>query len=364
MKYILRNIVTFIKKDKVTFCMMQICAFLAGIMLCFSYGIFQNYQAEDLAWNGDYQLKITFEPGVTKGSLDACLWKLPNQVTDRVECFSVTAHPEENVEAECRFTLQEGHIAICRTFGDNLFKNQKADVYFTPELEREGAYAALAGTALGKTEGGTVTLQGKEYQVIGTQSWEEDSYLLPWASLADDTKLSEDGITLVFDTAYTEEQYREVDEVFSRKMGDTVHVPVLEKGEGSPKKFTGTMLLSAALMSAVIAVDFSLLYLYILEKRRRQYGIFMLCGMGKGRVLVMCVTECMLCVLPFFLAGILVFHMAMLPWMEGAYRYLSGIYAPDVYAALFLLFLAVSLLVCALMLAPGLLGASVREHLM
>lgn len=364
MKYILRNIVTFIKKDKVTFCMMQICAFLAGIMLCFSYGIFQNYQAEDLAWNGDYQLKITFEPGVTKGSLDACLWKLPNQVTDRVECFSVTAHPEENVEAECRFTLQEGHIAICRTFGDNLFKNQKADVYFTPEQETKGVYVALAGTSFGKEEGDTVRLQEKEYQVIGIQSWSANRLLLPWASLADDTKLSEDGITLVFDTAYTEEQYREVDEVFSREMGDTIHVPVLEKGEGSPKKFTGTMLLSAVLMSAVIAVDFSLLYLYILEKRRRQYGIFVLCGMKKSRVFAMCMTECMLCVLPLFLTGTLVFHMAVLPWMEEVYRYLSGIYSPDVYAALLLLFLTVSLLVCGLLLVPRLLGASVREYLM
>lgn len=364
MKYILRNIAAFIKKDKMTFCMMQVCALLAGIILCFGYGIFRNYQAEDLAWNGDYQLKITFETGVTKERLDACLGKLSDQVTDRVECFSVTAYPEEGVKAQCRFTLQDGRAAICQVFGDNLYKNHMADVYFTPEQEREGAYAALAGTALGETEGGTVTLQGKEYQVIGTQSWEEDGYLLPWASLAGDTKLSENGITLGFDTAYTEEQYRETAEIFSREMGEMVHVPVLEKGEGSPKKFTGTMLLAAALMSAVIAVDFSLLYLYILEKRRRQYGIFMLCGMGKGRVLAMCVTECMLCVLPFFLVGIYVFHMAVLPWMEGTYRYLSWIYAPDVYAALFLLFLAVSLLVCALMLAPGLLGASVREYLM
>lgn len=347
-----------------TFCMIQVCAFLAGIMLCFSYGIFRNYQAERLAWDGQYQLRITLSSDVTKRALDECLLHLSEQITDHVECFSVTVCPEDGVKTECRFTLKDGKTRICESFGLNLFKNGMADTYFTPEQETAGEQVALLGENYpAKDAADYVELQGKPYRVIGKQSWLTDSVLVPWASLDGETVLDERGITLVFDTAYTWEQYQEVAGIFQRELGTQAGVPDMEKGDGAPKKFTRTMLLASALITAVIAVDFSLLF-YILEKRKRQYGIFMLCGMSRYEVIKMCLTECMLCVVPLFLSGILFLHIMVRNWMQQAYRYMNGVYSAEVYMILFLLFAGISLLALGIMIVPKLFSTSVKKYLL
>lgn len=372
LKYIIKNIKQFYRTDRTVFLIIQLCAFLSGIMLCFSYGIYRNYQAEQLAWGGNCELQIRFsgkregKTGVTKQELDECLQNLPDWITRRIECIFVDAWIDGNLSTECRFTVKNGKTAICETFMENLLKNNMADVYFSEAQEENGDAVALLykaehasfqnGLAPGQEQDGYVELQGRKYRVIGTQSWTKNSVLVPWASLDGSTLLDDSGVSLIFDTAYTEPQYRKIAEIFTQKMGAWVRIPPMEEGAGSPKKLAWTMIAAAVLISASIAGDFSLLYLYILEKRKRRMRIFLLCGMDRRRVMKMYLAECMICIVPLFLAGMLFFHFGIMPKLYAIYPYMDGVFSMDVYLVLVFLFLAVSGAVLGTTVIPELIA--------
>ena len=59
-------------------------------------------------------------------------------------------------------------------------------------------------------------------------------------------------------------------------------------------KIVVTMTAIAVLITLVISLNFTILYLYILDKRKRQMGIFLVCGLNRGRQGIY-VWECICC---------------------------------------------------------------------
>ena len=91
-------------------------------------------------------------------------------------------------------------------------------------------------------------------------------------------------------------------------------------------KIAVTMTAIAVLITLVISLNFTILYLYILDKRKRQMGIFLVCGLNRGRAVGIYVWECILLSLPAFCLGMLFFHIIIRPFLYPVYHYLDGVY--------------------------------------
>lgn len=381
LKYIKKNLKTFIKTDKLTFVMIQLCVFLSAVMLCFSYGIYRNYEAERLAWEGQTTLRIAFPEKkdgthVTKGELNQCLKNMPERLLKEIEAFYVSVQLEEGLAIECTFSIWDGKFTGHKSLGENMIRNGFADLYFTEEQEENGEAAALLTDGqnmenrtpakerlLQEAESGYIELQGKSYRVIGRlKGW--DDLMVPWMSLDDTSVLGENGVTLGFYTAFTAREYQEISDFFQGELGSGIKTEPMEGGDRAPKRIIWTMIMTAGLIAAVTAVDFSLLYLYLLEKRKSLMGIFLICGMNRGQVTGMYFLECLLCILPGFLLGMGCWHFALLPLVGGIYRYMERIYTVSVYAGLVLLFLAISAAVMGAAVVRKLMSIPVREYLL
>lgn len=381
LKYIKKNLKTFIKTDKMTFVMIQLCVFLSAMMLCFRYGIYRNYEAERLAWDGQKTLRIAFpekEDGthVTKEELNQCLKNMPERLLKEIEAFYVSVQLKEDLAIECTFSIRDGKVTGCKSYGENMIQDGFVDLYFTEEQEENGEAAALLTDGqdaenlspvikrlLEEAKSGYIELQGKKYRVLGRiKGWED--LRVPWKSLDDASVLGEAGVMLSFYTAFTDSQYREVSDFFQGELGDRIEIEPMEGGDRSPARIIWTMIMTAGLIAAVTAVDFSLLYLYLLEKRKSLMGIFLICGMNRGQAIRMYFLECLLCTLPGFLLGMGCWHFALLPLVGGVYRYMERIYTVSVYAGLVLLFLAISAAVVGAAVVRKLMSIPVREYLL
>ncbi|MCC8023205.1 MAG: hypothetical protein LIO46_05420, partial [Clostridiales bacterium] len=103
-----------------------------------------------------------------------------------------------------------------------------------------------------------------------------------------------------------------------------------------------------ALMSAAIAllavVNIAYLFRYVLEQRRRTFGVSMLCGCSRKRASRLLLGETVLYLFLCFGVCVPVFHWGLSPWFLELSGYRFSLDAVD-YGILFVVYTAASLLV-------------------
>ena len=382
LKYTIKNIMLLINEKRIL-CLMFICIFISGIMISFSFGIYQNYANERLASNNLLtNLVIGFQDDkennryVTKEMLDRCIEQFSDNIKNKVDCFLVIPEIENKLYTECRFSVKDGVFASGEKIKENFLRADWVDTYFSEEQEAKGEPVVLIfdkGGSQNKTpvtdrllkEGGNgfIWLQGKKYHIIGTQTILTDSVLVPYASLDKKTILGKEGVTIMFRTMFTGEQYKEITGIMEKELGELAVIPPMESVDDIQLKIAVTMTAIAVLITLVISLNFTILYLYILDKRKRQMGIFLVCGLNRGRAVGIYVWECILLSLPAFCLGMLFFHIIIRPFLYPVYHYLDGVYTSKTYLFIFAVYCIVSFTVLSAAVAGHILKKPVRYYL-
>lgn len=382
LKYTIKNI-KLLLNEKWIFWLMTGCVFISGIMISFSCGIYYNYTTEYLASNSLLtNIVIGFVEDkennhyVTKGMLDRCLLQFSSNITEKAGCFLVMPIIEDGINTECRFSIKGGKFASGENTKENFIRANWVDAYFSEEQEREGEPVALIYDKTGiqnKTpvtdrllqngENGYIWLQGRNYRIIGTQKVVTDSVLVPYASLDKNTSLGREGLTIMFRTAFTREQYEEVANILKKEMGELVIIPPLENTDNAQLQIAMTMVAIAVLITSVISLNFIILYLYMLDKRKRQMGIFLLCGMSRYRAAGIYITESILLSVTAFCLGMLAFHFFILPFLYPVYHYLEGFYTGETYLLIFAVYCMASSFVLGMAIAVHVLKKPIRYYL-
>lgn len=360
--HILKKIRIMFIREKVIFSLIVICTFISSIVLCFSFGLFCNYiekkneQVYELT-----MLEIGFDclidegKYITKKQVENCVMQLPESVTDDVEMFFVRVRLENDVFLECRFTIRDGNYFLCETVRDNLIRSGDLKNYFTESDEIKGNKAAIIPGGewdwndLSVLDGmmiddNNILIQGESYQIIGYHGW-GSRILIPFASLDDDTIIDSMGMSVMFDKSINLRQYKEVKRVVEQSLGDFAHVqemPVLDKFQ---RMLYNTALLIVALVTVLVAVNFSILYHFILLQRRKDLGIFLLCGLNKNRASAYITIGCYTYLFPSFVLGIIVYHFMMLPYVTWMIPYAGVDYNFLAYSLLTIIFCMVSVLI-------------------
>lgn len=367
-KYLLKNLKSFRKNERIIYILVIVCVFVSSIMISFSYGIYRNYLSEKEAQNYQLtQLQIKFtedsdKGDVTKEKLDRCLLRFSEELDKKIDCFLITARVNEDMVTECRFTIKNGKFSRCDVFKENMIKGDFLKVYFTQEQEETGQAVMLIynrrkyetpapATDKIKRESGFAQLQGKSFEIIGTQRWLVDSVLIPYAALAEDTTLMEKGLSMSFTSAITEQQYEEITEIFQQELGDLASIPPMGKSDISSEDIYNTMIVLAVLIAIVAAVNLAILFLYVLAAREREFGIFLICGLNRNQITRLYLLECAVLCIPVFISGLVAYNWMILPIMQKSYLYMAGIYSISIYITMFFIYFFVTslILVCAVM---------------
>ena len=377
MKFIIKNTVRFLKNETLIFMVILICVLCSSLILNFSYGLYQNYHVK----KNEYELEThKIVPAIaegctlTKGELKNYSLALGQDTLDAMEVIYGMASisdfdPEKNGPMYMRYTIRNGQFQICETT-KNAFEKQGQIIwgrYITNEEEAVGANVVLLPTASDEqlyqslmTDDTTIRLFGKNYEVIGKYNGAGGCPIVPFLTVPDSIPL--DGFGIRFYKSVTKTQYNQIvntaNELLPGKLiFEDLHLP----DNDTIYLYNNTMLI-AVLISVVSAINFAMLYLYMVKRRSHELSVFRICGCTKSKAVRLYLGECILISVPVYFVGVALYIILLKRLLSDVFEYMEQAYSVKIYLIIFLIYLAVVLLIMEIVIRKK-ISSSVMEGL-
>ncbi|MBE6845703.1 MAG: FtsX-like permease family protein [Ruminococcus sp.] len=384
MKFILKNLKSFIQNEKMIFLLIFICIITSSFIINFSYGLYQNYNVikeEEESENYNITIDINDKSNVSKEKIKKCVLSISPETNDKIIMYSFNLEIEPFTEESnwglmrTDFTIRNNHFHPCEILYKNLQElgNWQGGEYFNEQQEINGELVAVVHSIntisqdncfttplTTRIEGNKrwIMVQNKEYEVIGYNTV-YSAPLIPFESLDEDT-MFRDFIYISFENPITNAQYKEVKKNFEATFGDAVTVPDLDIPEAEIIYLYNTIILISIMIAVLAAINFAVLYRYILSKRTKTLAVFRICGCTKFKALGMFLSECMMIAVPLFALTTLIYDKFVLPKLGKHFEYIESAYSTKLYLLIFGIYIAATLVVLIFMIS-GFLRKNIRE---
>lgn len=367
-KYTLKNIKSFFINNFIIFILLVISTITSAIVIFFSYGVYQNYNTilsykeDDLS--DDYigiNYVNTGSEYVTKRDLLNCLSEIDdisNELREQIIQYDVEGIIDNN-SYEFKFLYSDGKFKVAEEFKENLKKydNLTEGTYWSDYEEANGICVALISdpavfgeiSALDSIKyGNQLKIGEKIYDIIGKQAWNENGAMFPFSTVADEQLLTSTLIS--FNSAVSVKTYNQIRDVFNNYMGDKAVFEEIRTIDKDTYYTYKTVILISVFIALIAAINFMILYRYIMSTRKRTTAIFRILGLTPAKLNFMNMSECIILIVPFFILGMVLYQTVFLPRLHTYFVYMQDAYTPFVYFLLFVIFISVSLIVIGIML--------------
>lgn len=367
-KYTLKNIKSFFINNFIFFILLVISTITSAIVIFFSYGVYQNYNTilsykeDDLS--DDYigiNYVNTGSEYVTKRDLLNCLSEIDdisNELREQIIQYDVEGIIDNN-SYEFKFLYCDGKFKVAEEFKENLKKydNLTEGTYWSDYEEANGICVALISdpavfgeiSALDSIKyGNQLKIGEKIYDIIGKQAWNENGAMFPFSTVADEQLLTSTLIS--FNSAVSVKTYNQIRDVFNNYMGDKAVFEEIRTIDKDTYYTYKTVILISVFIALIAAINFMILYRYIMSTRKRTTAIFRILGLTPAKLNFMNMSECIILIVPFFILGMVLYQTVFLPRLHTYFVYMQDAYTPFVYFLLFVIFISVSLIVIGIML--------------
>lgn len=413
MSMILRNLRGLWKNERLLLCIMVICVFSSSLLLQFAYGLYQNYHV--IRSEAESNLKemigrIPQNVTLTRGEFASFVETLPREITDQIDLFLCqgdagsipehidltdeqrqTLHEEftaqsgylkmidddgtehiitfdENtkfsdvigVELVFQFMYRDGSYYFSETVQDNLQKQGMIDAkrFFTKQQYAAGEHVAVLQVNEHSNQyaylrplinGDTITLWKQPYRII---SKDTDFFplIVPFTAVPDDLPLNS-SFVLGFTRSITRTQYDTVIATANQTLSGKVTFESLAIPDSESRYLYSNIMLLSVLIAVLSAINFVMLYHYILQRRSRTLAIFRITGCTAGRAVRMYLGECLAVSVPVYLIGLCVYIPLMQRVLSKLFPYMAEAYSAKIYAAIFGMYLIIMLLMLSVMIS-------------
>ncbi len=357
-------------------------------MIHFSYGLYQNYQLKKqydlsderkivLTLQGDFDEtsdnelnddESYFMPAdsaksyVTVDLLKKYVAEFSNSYTDKLKYIEATAIVDK-LPFHMNFSIKDGLIIKSDEFEKEVEDNAMLESgrYFTEEEYRKGEKVAICWDYLHwNTMSSPVSkrmavdkkilhIQGKDYKIIAYGIIDIDRPVIPITSLEDTTPFTGE-IVFNFKKPIRQEQYDIVVEKTEKIFGDKAVVAAANLPDDDAVYLYNTIIMVTIFITLVSAINFAVLYRYILSSRKQALMVYRICGLSFCRVVLLYLGECTALTITAYFIGVLLFENVILKKISGYYEYMSSSYSSYIYFVLFAVYFLISLLVLTLMI--------------
>lgn len=381
MNYILKNIKQFSTKSTMIFVLFVVCEISAVLIILFSYGTFNHFQAEkDIESKkiDQQQFSISFgnivdtikdESGntlyyfgdgvITVDQFRQVLDKLNDKTKSRLPGFYFTIDYNDKgflkylnndemviqtndedisdvllpMEFRLEFNENLNDYSLYEEFLNNLSMSEGR--YFTYE-EYAGDENLIVLPINGKKEylEKTVELLGKKYTVIGIA---DSGTNVPFKTVGGDNTIKD--ISILDDNVIMIQDYYKLREAFVSVMGDQVLFPPVNAVDFSEIKFFNSIIYISVALAVVSAINLAILFRYVLNSRRKQLAIFLINGCTRNKLRRMYIIEILMISVTVFLVFSCVYHFVILPKLSFFFDYIRDVYNFKIYIYMFVIYL-------------------------
>jgi hypothetical protein len=350
---------------------------ISAFVICFSYGLYQNYNVvidEGESEQRELEILPTSNNGVEETSVTTKMLidtlkslsadTLKNIKSVNCDAIVATSAIEKNV-----FSFYFGYdgktFYPCGTdscFTDKQYNSFEKIVAINPALRTDDAsYMSIAVADIGDEwmcnnigDSQSIEIGGDDYKIVN-EDFNDGVLIAPITAFYNDTPLRlHNGnwcVYLEFTTDISRSQYDDIVGAVAMNMGDSAKVPDMDISPASELFYYKTILLVSVMISVLAALNFAVLYRFVLQKRIKTLTIFRLCGCTKNRIVRLYLSECMLVGLPLFAVTEIAFDRLALPALSGIFEYIGYAYSPILYLAIFGIYAVSSFVVLLIMIS-------------
>lgn len=129
--------------------------------------------------------------------------------------------------------------------------------------------------------GDTVSLDGTDYKIIGENDLSNSNFEIPYTTLLN--QQIADSISVILPQYTSAEEYQRVEEYIKSNTDLQVKSIVMSKRDEELDRRSSSDLQFSVFVFALAFINFTYLYRYILEKRKRTFSVFKILGCGNVR---------------------------------------------------------------------------------
>ena len=142
---------------------------------------------------------------------------------------------------------------------------------------------------------------------------------------------------------------KKIDEVFRDDM------PEVEQPEPKPlleKQFNNMIYVLSFIMIAVVILNISRLYTFIMSTRKKSLAVFSICGASKFTIFAMYISEIFITLLASFIMGFLIFRFGLIGIISSIYPSFLEFFTFRIYLMIFGIYMTVGLIVMTANIIP------------
>lgn len=369
LKYTFKNIASFIKNNFMIFVLLVMSTLTSSVVLLFSYGIYQSYHitlsyADSSTADHNIVMWYTEDESkcVTKDDLLPCLDaidRIQDALGEDIEMYSVE-YMIDGIKYGSDFRYEDSSFAVSEVhaeffekydmlkdgsyWGDYEEANAVCVAIVNDENEVDDSHMEEYKAAL---HGDSIEIGGNEYKIIGVGSVGGLAEF-PFSTVSGDTMLL--STIVYFDSYVATDVYDEIADIFSTYMGDRVEIDEAKTFDRDTIYTYRTVVLISIFIALTAALNFMILYRYIMSSRKKETAIFRMLGLTPGRLSLMNLCEYIILTVPVFIIGMVIFAYVLLPRLSGYFMYMEASYSIYIYLFMFLIFVVMSVAVVGIMI--------------
>lgn len=306
-KYIFKNIFSTLKESFLISVLYVLCLLVSIIVILFSHGVYQNYETKLL--NTDVGESL---------HQDLALFSV-GKVSEVYECEGVTSYLSDETfplsdfrkfldilddETKASFTgfLIEYDFDDTYDFVDEEWTSVDSRIEYDESAKQYGLYStymsnisASKGRLITQEEelngdmvitlpygsdekliGQKVEFLGQEYEVIGIQMM-GPYYTVPFNTIPGSMPVK--NFSFLIDKPITTETYKKIANALTEVFVDEINLPKFETVDESEQTFYVSVMAISVVLSMLSAINLTLLFRYILSKRRKTFAIYRMVGL-------------------------------------------------------------------------------------
>lgn len=336
LQFLWSNIKHTFKNQKMLSVIMFCVQLFSVVIVVFSYGVINHFNfkvSEKESTTLIYNF-LTVATGETEfatvdmNDVDKFLKEALPEIEKKLDYFFVMGSAE-GAGIQCSSGYKSGKFTVSTQIKRRV--GIKSGEKFTDQQMNSSEKLVIASEELVDSDG-NVTIEGEKYKAIGVTpgnvitGW----VFIPYKAIPEETEVYY--ISFIFKQPLWEGEYNSIVKLMTDIFGANFIIPEFEGiiNESSNRVYRDIMFVTGFLI-VVCAVNYCIMYRYMLEKRRREFAITRICGCSKYKAGIVYMVELLGTSILTLLIGIFMYHNWILPEAKEYFTYIGLFYSEKVY---------------------------------